>query len=171
MKRILSGLALLWAAPAMAEVKAADDDGFTVSFVATIAASPARVWDALVHPGRWWNMAHSYSQDGRNLTLDPVAGGCFCETVPRAKGSVEHLRVVQALPGVLLRMTGGLGPFQSMAVTGVMNWDLKPVAAGTELRMSYAIGGKMPGGGKTYAPIVDGVLGDQFARLKSAAEK
>ena len=164
-------LALAAASPATAEVKDAADNGFTVAFHASVAAPPGKVWEALVHPGRWWNMEHSYSHDSANLMLDPRAGGCFCEKVPADKGEVEHGRIVQIRPGSLLRIDGAFGPFQAMAVSGVLSWELKPVGTGTDLVMSYAVGGYLPGGGKMFAPIVDGVMGDQFARLKATVEK
>ena len=43
------------------------------------AASPARVWEALIRPALWWN-------DG--VTLDPVLGGRFFE--PWTDGGVAH---------------------------------------------------------------------------------
>lgn len=164
-------LAVVAASPAAAEVKDAADNGFTISASATVAAAPAKVWDALVHPGRWWDMAHSYSHDGANMTLDPRAGGCFCEKVPADKGQVEHGRIVQIRPGSLLRIDGAFGPFQEMAVTGVLSWEIKPAGQGTQLVMRYAVGGYLPGGGKMFAPIVDGVMGGQFARLKAFVAK
>ena len=163
--------AALAAAPAVAEVASADAGGFAVAYSAHVAAPPTRVWDALVHPGRWWNMEHSYSRDGANLTLEPRAGGCFCEFAPADKGTVEHMRVVQARPATLLRLSGALGPFQAMAVTGTMSWTLKPAGEGTELRMTYAVGGYIPGGAQAAAPVVDQVLADQFARLSAFAVK
>jgi len=166
---VLAAVAL--AAPAVAEVRQAEPGGFVLAYKATIAAPPAKVWDALIEPGRWWNMDHSYSGDGANLTLDARAGGCFCEKVPKDGGSVEHMRVVQARPGSLLRLSGGLGPFQAMAVSGAMSWELKPAGRGTELSMSYAVGGYVPGGAQAIAPMVDQVLADQFRRLAEAAAK
>lgn len=169
--RILAGLALAAASPALAEVKAVESGGFVVAFSATVSAPPPVVWAALMVPGRWWDMTHSYSQDGANLTLDPLAGGCFCEKVPQAKGAVEHMRVVQIMPNRLLRLQGALGPFQSMGVSGAMTWELKPSGSGTAISLSYAIGGYMPGGGQGYAPIVDQVIGGQFARLTAFVDK
>lgn len=164
-------LAVAAASPAGAEVKDVGDNGFTVAASATVAAPPARVWDALIHPGRWWDMEHSYSHDGANMSLDPRVGGCFCEKVPADKGEVEHGRVVQIRPGSLLRIDGALGPFQAMAVTGVLSWTIKPAGSGTMIGMTYTIGGYLPGGGKAFAPVVDGVMGGQFARLEAFVEK
>ena len=84
------------AAPAAAEVVSVTPQGFEVSRTVAIAASPDAVYAALGRIGSWWNPAHSYSGDPRNMTLDPRAGGCFCETNLANGGSVEHGRVILA---------------------------------------------------------------------------
>lgn len=172
MKRLLLtlGLGLGLASPAMAEVMSADDGGFVLAMTTAVAAPPDRTWAALTRIGGWWNPAHSWSGDPANMTLDPRAGGCFCEALPKTGGSVEHLRVVFADPGRLLRLRGGLGPLQSMPVDAMMEWTLKPSGTGTELTMRYTVWGPIRGGGKTLAPIVDQVLAEQFGRLKGFAE-
>jgi len=40
----------------------------------------------------------------------------------------------------------------------------------TELSLTYALGGYLPGGADKLAPVVDGVLGQQVGRLKSLVE-
>lgn len=167
----LAATLLMAAAPVAAEVKAADAGGLTVATTLTIAAPPEKVYAALITPGRWWNAEHSWSGDGANMRLDPVVGGCFCETLPKDKGETEHMRVVFVIPGKLLRLKGGLGPFQAMGVSGALSWELKPAAGGTEISQSYAVGGFLPGGGQRYAPQVDAVMSDQLARLKAFVEK
>jgi len=164
---VLGAWALLFTGPAAAEVVQSADTGFTVSHKLSIAAAPARVWEALIHPGLWWEGAHTYSGDAKNLTLDARAGGCWCEKT--ASGGVEHMRVVYVAAPATLRLLGGLGPLQAMPVTGVMTIELKPVGAGTEANFTYAVAG--PGGLAPVAAPVDGVLGSQWARLKAAAEK
>lgn len=164
-------LALAAAAPVAAEVKAADAGGLVVATTLTIAAPPAKVYAALITPGPWWNAEHSWSKDSANITLDPVVGGCFCEKIPKEKGAAEHLRVVYVSPGKQLRLRGGLGPFQAMGVSGALSWELRPVAGGTEISQSYAVGGFLPGGGTRYAPVVDTVMSDQLARLKAFVER
>ena len=127
----LSGLAV----PASAEVVQKSEAGFVIRVTGEVAATPAVAWNAFVSPAKWWINAHTFSGEAVNLTLDPAANGCFCEKLPVPKdapvsqrpGSVMHMRVLYAEPYRALRMTGGLGPLQSEAVTGTMTVTFKPV--------------------------------------------
>jgi uncharacterized protein YndB with AHSA1/START domain len=157
---------MLLAAPAAAEIRDASDAGFTSEHKVTIAAPPAKVWDALLRPGLWWEGGHTYSGDAANLAIDARPGGCWCEKT--ATGGVEHMRIVYVARGEMLRMTGGLGPLQARPVTGVMTITLKPAGTGTELTASYGVAGAGLGG---FAAPVDRVLGVQWPRLKAAAER
>lgn len=153
------------AAPAAAEVKSSAAGGFEVQSKALVAASPADAYAALVKIGDWWDPAHSYSGKPANLTLNARVGGCFCEKLDGG-GTVEHLRVVQARPGVLLRLQGGLGPLQAQAVVGTMSWTFKASERGTEISQTYVVGGYVSGGAEKLAPLVDKMLADQLARLQ-----
>jgi hypothetical protein len=70
----------------------------------------------------------------------------------------------------MLRLAGGLGPLQELAVSGVMTWALAATPGGTRIEMTYAVGGYAPGVGRLQqlAPLVDAVLGAQVQRLKAA---
>jgi uncharacterized protein YndB with AHSA1/START domain len=105
-----------------AEVKFAAADGFLIEHRFTIPAPAAKVWEALLHPEDWWPSDHTWSGDRANLRWSAEAGACFCERW--AGGSVEHGRVVMAMPGRLLRLSAALGPLQEMGVTGVINFAL-----------------------------------------------
>ena len=94
---------MLLAAPAAAEIRDASDAGFTSEHKVTIAAPPAKVWDALLRPGLWWEGGHTYSGDAANLAIDARPGGCWCEKT--ATGGVEHMRIVYVARGEMLRMT------------------------------------------------------------------
>ncbi len=72
-------LLVLLAPPAAASVQESSDSGFTVTTTQRVTATPAQVWAALAQPARWWSSQHSWSGDAKNLSLDPVVGGCFCE--------------------------------------------------------------------------------------------
>jgi uncharacterized protein YndB with AHSA1/START domain len=175
--------------PARAEVKAAGPDGFNIEHRAQLPFPPAQVYAALGQIGRWWNDAHTFSGKARNLSLPLQAGGCFCERW--RDGSVEHGRVLYARNGQVLRLQSALGPLQDMALTGILAFTLEPPggeaketkdprapdpdkaaareppkeASGTVLLLTYRVHGPAGQGLDKLAPVVDGVLGDQFARL------
>ena len=164
-RHFVAAIALASAAPAVrAEVKSATPAGFEVEAKGIVAATPADTYAALARIGEWWNPEHSYSGKAANLRLEPRAGGCFCETVDGG-GTIEHLRVVYAQPGQMLRLQGGLGPLQAEAASGTLSWALKPVAGGTEVTQTYVVGGYVRSGADKLAPAVDKVLAEQLARF------
>src|SRR5690606_27748588 len=115
-------------------------NGFTLENSAVVAATPDRAWDALVnHVGRWWPADHTWWGDSANLTIEPRAGGCFCE---RAGGrQAQHLEVVFVDPGRTLRMTGGLGPLQGMGLHGALEFRLAATdEGGTRITLWYRAG-------------------------------
>jgi hypothetical protein len=97
--------------PVFAEVVDSSPVGFATKSVLLIAAPPDRVYAVLVQEvGRWWDSAHTYSGDSRNLSIDPRPGGCFCERLGE-QGAIMHLSVVYVAPRQVLRLVGGLGRF------------------------------------------------------------
>ena len=162
------------AAPAAAEVTRTSEIGFTSRNQVEVAAAPREIWTLVIEPGLWWSSGHTYSGDARNMTMDARPGGCFCETIPAASaapaGAIEHMRVIYAAPGSTLRMTGGLGPLQSEAVTGVLTMTFEPVGESTKIVWEYTVGGYMRVPVETIAPLVDEVVGEQLRRLASLAE-
>ena len=142
--------------------------GFLVRYELAIAAPATAVFGALVNIGSWWSEKHTYSGDSKNLSLDPRAGGCFCERL--ANGAVEHMRVVQIRTNELLRLAGALGPLQASGVTGAMTWRLSPAGNATKLELTYSVGGFMAGGFEAIAPAVETVLKEQADRLKRYVE-
>ncbi len=163
--------AVLLSTSAHAEVKSATDVGFEVSRTLTINATPAQVYRALGVPSEWWNKAHTYSGDARNLSMVLRAGGCFCEKIPACGGTVEHARIVYAQPGSLLRVQGSFGPLQAEGVTGTLTWALKAVPGGTEVTQNYVVGGYIRSGASGFAAPVDQVLGEQLGGLKAYLER
>jgi uncharacterized protein YndB with AHSA1/START domain len=162
-RHILIGTALAVASPATAEV-ALSDTGFTTTNSAEVAAAPADVWAALIEPARYWNADHSWSLDAANMSLEPQAGGCFCEALPDG-GSAEHMRVIMVQPDQTLRLSGALGPLQAEGLAGTLTWQLEPVDGGTRITQTYALGGHMQFDRETFAPVVDGVVREQLDRL------
>lgn len=163
---VISCSLLLAAAPATAEVIYQDAAGFAVQHHVKLNLPPARVYQALSDEvGQWWLADHTYSGNAANLSIASKAGGCFCERW--ANKEVQHLQVVFVDPPRLLRMTGGLGPLQEEAITGVMDWQLSPLEGemGTQFQLTYKVSGYRPGGMAGWAAPVDQVLGQQVASL------
>jgi len=161
------------AGPAAAEVTASSDAGFVSRNVAEVSAAPDEVWQVMLQPGRWWNGEHTYSGDARNLSIAAVPGGCFCESIPATGtgglgGAIEHMRVVYVAPNALLRLSGGLGPLQSEAVTAVLTMTLEPAGDGTRISWEFVVGGYMRPSMRELAPVVDGVIGEQLTRLAAS---
>jgi len=151
---------------AHAAVLDATDQGFAIEETAQIEASPDKVYSALIHPEKWWNSQHTFSQDARNLSLDAKAGGCLCETLPGG-GSVQHLVVVYADPvRTTIRLRGAMGPMQGQGVDGALTFTLEAKDGGTVLTLNNNIGGYFKGGFAKIAPAADGMLGDLVAHLK-----
>ena len=140
------------------------DQGFSVRNSVIVAAPPAQVGRRLCSHPATGARAHSYSGSGANLSLEPRAGGCFCETLPEG-GSVEHLRVTMVQPNRLLRLSGALGPLGSEGLAGALTWQLEAAEGGTRLTQTYVVGGNMRFERATIAPAVDGVLREQLERL------
>lgn len=165
-------LALMGVVAAQAEVTNRAPEGFVVVHRLDLAASPARAYQALTaEVAEWWDARHSYSGQAANFSLDARAGGCFCEQLPDG-GSVEHMHVVYAAPGKLLRMVGGLGPLQGMGASGVMDFALSAADDGrTRLQFRYTVGGYTADGLASMAEPVDGVLGGQLSRLAAYLER
>lgn len=160
---VLLAAATLSAAPAAAEVTIADH-GFVTTNSAIVSASPAEVWAALVEPSRYWNGDHSWSGDATHFSLEPVAGGCFCERWGEGN-SVEHMRVIMVQPGSILRLSGALGPLQSEGLAGALTWQLEEIEDGTRITQTMSVGGYMQFDSETMPPIVDAVVREQLERL------
>lgn len=166
MRKIVVAAALTCglAAPAQAEVTQTAH-GFAVTNEAVVPAQPDQVWAALIEPSRYWDGEHSWSGDAANFSLDPVAGGCFCEIWSEGN-SAEHLRVVLVRPNEQLVLRGALGPLVTQGMSGALTWHLEPVPHGTRIRQSFIVGGHLAAFDiPTIAPAVDGVLNEQLTRL------
>jgi hypothetical protein len=167
---LLSACALAaHAGTARAEVVSVGGGGFEVRETLHVNAAPDKTYAMLLAPDKWWSSDHTFSHDAANLTLDPRVGGCWCEKLPGG-GEVEHLRVQYLMPGKGLRLRGALGPFQSLAVEGVMTFALKPADGGTDIVLTYVLGGYAKDGFEAGAKAADQVLTLQVGRLKKAID-
>ena len=164
---VFLALAPRWAMPAVVDASAS---GFTVRTTLAIRAAPEDVYRRLVrNVGDWWSPSHTFSGNAHNLSIEEKAMGCFCEKLPDG-GGVRHMEVVYFAPGKTLRLSGALGPLQSIAAAGSMTIQLSPSEGGTKLEVTYAVAGYLPAGMNTWAAPVDGVIEEQFTRLKKYVE-
>jgi len=129
-------------------------------------AAPDRAYAAITGVARWWDSNHTYSGNASNLSLDARAGGCWCEQLADG-GSVQHMTVLAAMPGRMLRLSGGLGPLQAAPVTAIMTWTIKREGSGSEVDMSYLVDGYLRGGLDAVRGDVDTVLSHQVERLRA----
>ena len=176
LKNIALGTAVATALLAMncvasyAAVVESTASGFAIEETAQIAATPDKVYAALIHPEKWWNSGHTFSQNAANLSLDAKAGGCLCETLPGG-GSVLHLTVVYADPArTTLRLRGPMGPFQGQGVDGALTFTLTAKDGGTALVLDNNVGGFVKGGFGKWPNAADGMLTDLVAHLKTFSE-
>lgn len=152
--------------PSSAEILARAASGFELRITRTIAQPPTDVYRKAVRDvARWWDPEHTYSGQASNLTLEPRAGGCFCERLPN-RGSVQHMQVAHVAPGHTIRMLGGLGPLQALAASGALTWTFEPTPdGGTRMVWTYRVTGLETPEVETLAPVVDQVLTIQAERL------
>jgi len=170
---ILSSLigTVLFTAPsaiALAEVKQATDAGYTIEQTYEANVSADKVWETLVKPSKWWNSSHTWSGKADNLSLDLKPGGGWDETLPDG-GFVRHMSVIFCQPKKTLRLSGGLGPMQEYPINGVLTVTLAEESGKTTVKVVYRTSGSFPGGLGKLAPVVDGVLREQFSNLVKVA--
>ena len=149
--------------PSFAAASGVSPSGYLVTHTAELAGSPAAAYAALGEIGKWWNGSHTYSGVAANLAVELRAGGCFCESWGEGN-SIEHARVIHAAPGKVLRLEGGLGPLQDMAIAGVMTFAFAEAEGKTRLTFTYRVRGAEANLDKSAA-IVDKVLGEQVGRF------
>ncbi len=157
------------AALVQAETGNVSPTGFTSTFREEVTASTDDAWKAILQLPRWWSDSHTYSGKASNLSLDAVAGGCWCERWGDGN-SVQHAQVVMVQPGRAIRVIGSLGPLQELAVNGVLTIATSAQDGKTFLRMTYRVAGNADAGLEKLAPGVDQVIGAQYRRLKTLAE-
>jgi len=168
-KRMLAAAAgvvvLATAGPVAAEVKDATGSGFTIENAIQVPVEPGKAWKALVEDvDRWWPADHTWWGAESVLSIEPRAGGCFCER--HGERQALHMLVTFVDPGKLLRMTGGLGPLQGMGLSGALEFRLAPAAGGaTTVVMYYRAGGYTPDDLSKFAPVVDRVQALQLGGL------
>ena len=158
---------VLWLAAAglaRAEIKDVSPSGFTIENSQVVPVDAMTAWNALVDDiGRWWPKDHTWWGDASKLSIQPSAGGCFCEIDGARQAS--HMTVTFVDPGKTLRMTGGLGPLQGMGLSGALEWRFAPAEGGTRITLYYRAGGYSPDDIGKFVPVIDKVQGVQLGGL------
>jgi len=161
---------LCLAGKAGAEVLDAAANGFTVRHAVAVEADRFTVWAAAVEEvGQWWSSDHTVSGDAANMSITTSVPGCFCERLGEQSG-LMHMTTSFVNPGVMLRLTGGLGPLGLMGVSGNMTWEFFDALDGTRVKFTYVVGGYRPGGLNAIALPVDYVIGEALARMQAYVE-
>ena len=152
-----------------AEVIYSTQFGFSVKNEILIAAEKNMVFKFFSEDiGKWWLDEHTYSGNSENMFMDLKAGGNFIELLPN--GSVTHMSIVYVDSLKIIRMAGGLGPLQSLGVSGSMTWSFEESENGTMLVLTYNVSGYTPDGLENWAGPVHGVLRAQLESLKKYSE-
>jgi len=73
-------------------------------------------------------------------------------------------------PGVVIRLTGGLGPLGLAGVSGNMTWEFEESQDSTKVKFTYAVGGYLAAGLDAVAGSVDYVVGEALSRLQAHVE-
>ena len=168
MKTITGGvMAGLLCGAASADVKAKAADGVIIQVKAEVALDRDDAWARLLNISSWWSSDHTYSRSGKSLSVDAVAGGCWCEFWNG--GEVEHGRVVMVMPKQAIRFVTALGPLQQMGVTGALTITLADgaTASKTAITVDYQVSGSSLSGLDKIADMVDQVLTEQIKRYAS----
>jgi len=153
------------AGPAQAEVKASSPDGMIIQIKGEMALGREAAWARLIRIGSWWSDGHTYSGKASSMTVDAVAGGCWCEMWEG--GEVEHGRVISIQPNKAVRFASALGPLQGLGVNGVLTLTLADGSAPGKTAVTFDMivtGSSLSGLDKMAGPV-NGVLQEQFDRL------
>lgn len=166
------GLSLA-AGSASAAVKDVAAQGFSIENEQTVPVDQATAWKALVeNVDHWWPKDHTWWGKASTLSIDPRAGGCFCEISRDNKQQALHMTVSFVDPGKTLRLLGGLGPLQGMGLNGAMEFRLTPAKdGGTRIVLAYRAGGYTPDDLSKFVPVIDKVQGLQLAGLADYLRK
>lgn len=162
---VVASATLFYPAIGHAEVKDASPGGFTIENRQIVPMDAGVVWRALVGDiDQWWPRDHTWWGADSTLSIDPRAGGCFCEVAGQRQA--QHMAVTFVDPGKTLRLLGGLGPLQGMGLHGALEFQLAAVeGGGTSITLHYRVGGYSPDDLGKFAPVVDRVQGVQLAGL------
>ena len=165
--RLLVSIGIL-ALPGLAygDVLSTSELGFTIKNTVQVSVSPEKAYRRMIdRVHQWWDGAHTFGGDAATMRMEDKVGGCLCEGLPNG-GEVQHMEIIHVQPARMLRMTGGLGPLQTVAVVGIMTWEFVAPDGGTQISLTYTVGGYTKNGLTDLATPVDNVLKGQLKRLE-----
>ena len=129
-KAVIAAAALTCLSQVRADVLDAAPGGFSTQTVIETMRDRVSAYEAFVQDiGQWWNPDHTVSGTSAALYLDPRPMGCFCESLGTGAGLV-HMTVTFANPGVMLRLSGGLGPLGLLGVAGNLTVEFEDIPEG-----------------------------------------
>jgi hypothetical protein len=143
---------------ASADVVSSDSTGFHIKQAHRYEDGATNAYRVFVDDiDSWWPVDHTWFGADGTLTVDPVAGGCFCEIA--GDKQAQHMTVAYVDPGRVLRLTGGLGPLQGLGLNGTMTLTFSD----SELTLEYIVSGYPSVDLTQLAPVVDKVLSLQMS--------
>lgn len=164
----LSVAILFFASSLSAKVLSKSPSGFQLSISTPIEKPVEDVYQQFLAVGDWWEDDHTWFGDSSKMSIDPRVNGCFCEI--DADKQALHMTLSYVEPNKEIRMLGGLGPLQMMAVHGAMSWQFKRIENGTELVLTYTVTGFDGMELDKITDIVDQVQQTQINNLKALLE-
>lgn len=148
------------------EVVRSAAEGFEIRVEVTVPVAADAAYTQFLKVGEWWDPNHSWFGKASGFSIDPNAGGCFCER--DGDRSVLHMIVSFVDPGKQLSMIGGLGPLQGLGLYGAMSWTFEPISdEQSKITHVYRVTGYYPEGLESLAPVVDRVQTGQVKRLQA----
>ena len=164
---VFAAFCLLSAVPltvGLGEVLQSAPDGFHLKIEIEIPIGSDDAYRKFVDDfNKWYDASHSYSQNAENLSLDLEQHSMF-ERLPEG-GFVRHMEISFHQPGKSLRMLGGLGPLQTMGVSGCMEFKFAERDGKTVVSMEYIVTGASFQKLDRLAAPVDGVMNAQLQRF------
>lgn len=158
----LAAAALSFAVSSQAEVSSASEHGFQIKLEQPFSGTAEQGYQRFVNEvGDWWLDDHTWFGDAANLRIEATAGGCFCEIDDERQAL--HMQVAYVDPGKSLRLTGGLGPLQTLGMNGTMTVSFSD----GKIQLGYIVGGYPTTDFTKLAPIVDSVLQQQLTSFAS----
>jgi uncharacterized protein YndB with AHSA1/START domain len=156
---------LMISGTANAAVLDAAPDSFTLRYtIEAPATAPDKAYVAWGEVGRWWSSSHTYSGTAQAITVDLKAGGCWCESW--LGGSIEHARVLLAMPGRTLRFAAPFGPLQALPVQSILSVTFAPGPAGGSITtVTMRVAGPSASKLDVLGPVIDRVMAEQMTRL------